>query len=1789
MSGPRIGVLGATGPSASGALSALNGTGKNWTTRAAPRTPPLAGPSARFVRADTWVQDDRRRTAVVPTTGAAAGLGRSAARPGVEARRLRRDIGLYLLIIVALSSLWLCTAPRALLALPADWVELPALAPITAVPDAAHVVVARGARDGLLGCALAPVYPLRLDDKKQGSYDDQNILAWGSCAPRPSGDDGKATRLAVQGAAVKLAVGDVVGWRWAAPAGLAREPLVQLLALGLEPLRAEDRTPLATLAELQARPQPAEVERLIAKLVRESNQGGNLAREFYPTSRVTGGRHGGALLAEALERTTAVDVLEFLDYAATYRDVYAGRRFLWLDIFATWLTNGAPNGAKQRRRDQAQQLRAQVEAALRQGLAEKSATLLQDLKVLDVNDRFAAPTARKLARLANLRSRIDDDPTDQDLQAQLAVLLSDLGMLEAAFAAWQRLLELKPGHGNALAQQAQLAERMDHWPQALALWQAVQSKRGGYERSISRAQKVIRAAELPADATAACDAGQELAAMSAHRPVGLLTEMLRRCRRLTVRPVQLRQAWELEQKEVGLLGREAAQRYAAAEIADHNYLVARRRLDDLTSRCEGDKPAMVQALNDLIDVAMASGALRMAEELVQRWRALSPDDNYARVFLGILRMTQRRPAEALEFIDAALDKDAGEGFGYWMRVRLLNTLGRTAQARAAAERLLQVDSRSLMALVSAARVAVAEGRYQDGVQKMGKAWARAFTQAGSGGSELGERAAVEMAAECAANLRLRPADHGSALRMVRALLELDLVPQAEAQWLLLPKGSPAWREAAALLGGNTSVPAERVVPWLRAGQDGSLLRRQTLAAAEAEALVSRAPNDAKALLQLALAQVPRGQFGEALDAVAWARGQVGVDAAALAALDQAEAAAARGLKANSEMQQSTAAGDQSDHTQAAAASRAALADYLAIGALEDAARAAGRLASDCAQAGDDACALRAAQQAVAVAEQLGDRDDVVIRSEVLAQIKVRQGDLAAWAPALEAVERMTREHGLIGHLAEVTLHRTWLARQEGRWAAALELARRARQLAERGGRPKTHRRAMLEEAYALRDAAQLPEAATVAAELLRASRDADDGDRQRAALKLLINLAWQQGDADLTQRWMATAQEVARRADRSGFGAELQYERAQWLLLGQGNAKGALAELQGLAEQFRKIGDHTSQVEAEVLQARALLEADLPDQATAAAARAEHKAQARALVVPAAQAALLLALASRPGAAEALPAARRALAAARKLELPEFLALALHAEAVALQRAGQPALAAERFAQAVDALVAQAVSSTERQVGKGTRRELDRVWADAIAAELAAGRADKAQHYSSLARAVQARQGRALAAVALGSDDPTVRAFEQAQQQRRAALHSARGVKSSQEQAAWRGRAADAAKTAAQLLEKMRREHRKLWTQVAVEPEALAAALPHLPKNTLIVQYFATATDLHMFVVGGRDPATRVVTVHVPWAQVEAAVASWRRAVTGTAERVAVRGAEAMGLDLPEAPTPTAGQSERTASEALYGWLLAPLQAELRQANQVLVVPFGALHYLPLHALARWDSAGQPRYAIEEFRIGYLSATTATALGSRARAPGNRLQVLGLGNPDGTLPGARVELERVAGLLPAGSRLFFGAEATGKRFLSLAPGFDVLHIATHGVLRTDPADSHLKMADGPLTLATISGASGLDRRPRLVVLSACSTALEAGKPPGDEIASLSTAFAIAGVPTLLASLWDVEDEATAELMAQFYTALLRANAVDTLEALRGAQLHVLQLGRKGRPGWQSPAAWAAMQLVGDPR
>jgi CHAT domain-containing protein len=160
--------------------------------------------------------------------------------------------------------------------------------------------------------------------------------------------------------------------------------------------------------------------------------------------------------------------------------------------------------------------------------------------------------------------------------------------------------------------------------------------------------------------------------------------------------------------------------------------------------------------------------------------------------------------------------------------------------------------------------------------------------------------------------------------------------------------------------------------------------------------------------------------------------------------------------------------------------------------------------------------------------------------------------------------------------------------------------------------------------------------------------------------------------------------------------------------------------------------------------------------------------------------------------------------------------------------------------------------------------------------------------------------------------------------------------------------------------------------------------------------------------------------------------------------------------------------------------------------------------------------------------------------------------------------------------------------ATRERFLSTdLTQYSILHLATHGFLDPKrPGSSGLLLSTTDSQGQEINGFVGLAeiydlRAPvLLVVLSACQTGL--GKDVrGEGLVGLTRGFMYAGASSVVASLWKVDDAATAELMKYFYSNMLQ-NQMQPAEALRAAQNSIRQ-----QPRWRSPYYWAAFTLQGE--
>ncbi len=286
----------------------------------------------------------------------------------------------------------------------------------------------------------------------------------------------------------------------------------------------------------------------------------------------------------------------------------------------------------------------------------------------------------------------------------------------------------------------------------------------------------------------------------------------------------------------------------------------------------------------------------------------------------------------------------------------------------------------------------------------------------------------------------------------------------------------------------------------------------------------------------------------------------------------------------------------------------------------------------------------------------------------------------------------------------------------------------------------------------------------------------------------------------------------------------------------------------------------------------------------------------------------------------------------------------------------------------------------------------------------------------------------------------------------------------------------------------------------------------------------------------------------------------------------------------------------------LYRQLWAPAAPRLQGARRVVIVPDGFLHYLPFEVLALDDG----RFLTEEVITSYSPSLTALrVLRDGQEAAGRPSTMFGVADPvfDGTggsggqeadalaergvqlvqLPGTRAEAEAIQQHLPAAEFLFGSDAREGAVKAGVTPSHRYLHFATHGLVPDDVSwltqpslvlslDDPGAGEDGLLDMGEIAG---IEMDAEVVVLSACQTAV-GNEVKGEGLLGLTRAFLTAGAHRVVASLWSVSDQATAELMGEFYGHLQEE---PPAEALRAARLSTMDR-------YPHPYYWAAFVISG---
>ncbi|WP_423223576.1 CHAT domain-containing protein [Candidatus Amarolinea aalborgensis] len=217
--------------------------------------------------------------------------------------------------------------------------------------------------------------------------------------------------------------------------------------------------------------------------------------------------------------------------------------------------------------------------------------------------------------------------------------------------------------------------------------------------------------------------------------------------------------------------------------------------------------------------------------------------------------------------------------------------------------------------------------------------------------------------------------------------------------------------------------------------------------------------------------------------------------------------------------------------------------------------------------------------------------------------------------------------------------------------------------------------------------------------------------------------------------------------------------------------------------------------------------------------------------------------------------------------------------------------------------------------------------------------------------------------------------------------------------------------------------------------------------------------------------------------------------------------------------------------------LIAPLSSRLADKLRLVIVPYGRLHYIPFHALLHQSS--------EERTPEIIHAPSATVLlaycCAKPPARGRGGAVFSVGDDL-----RYVEREAAAVAARLAGPWFQNLAATVAAAIGESADYPILHFACHAHFDPeDPLASGLTLADGRLTVRQIL--DDLRLHADLVVLSGCETG-QNRLHRGDELIGLVRAFIYAGTPSVLVSLWPVDDVSTGLLMETFYAHLLAGHS-----------------------------------------
>jgi CHAT domain-containing protein len=297
---------------------------------------------------------------------------------------------------------------------------------------------------------------------------------------------------------------------------------------------------------------------------------------------------------------------------------------------------------------------------------------------------------------------------------------------------------------------------------------------------------------------------------------------------------------------------------------------------------------------------------------------------------------------------------------------------------------------------------------------------------------------------------------------------------------------------------------------------------------------------------------------------------------------------------------------------------------------------------------------------------------------------------------------------------------------------------------------------------------------------------------------------------------------------------------------------------------------------------------------------------------------------------------------------------------------------------------------------------------------------------------------------------------------------------------------------------------------------------------------------------------------------------------------------------------PSHFHSFTTHAHELYNILIKPFSSLIASHRRLQIIPDGAINQIPFEILLEQDEHSEHvsyrslKYLLKSFSIGYASSSAMLLHKTRQKRT-SKPSLLAVGFTGGQnlrssdqeladIEGVEKELEALEKWFDDG-KFLIDKEATESNFKSLAPNFDIIHLAVHGLGDTEKnfaASLHFRSKsdnkdDGELHAYELYG---LKLNALMAVLSSCESGLGKGY-RGEGMISMASAFTYSGCKNTLMSLWKVNDQASVKLMDDFYGHISAGETID--DALRMSKLNYLETADELTA---DPKIWAPLVVYG---